>query len=455
MTITVSTARAWDTSALDVQSELWSRASETLDDKRSRFTNRVLDSPEFWRGIGGDAMRRTGDGIGSSAGRLVSSLADVSNATRAGSVNIAAARQYVLDCVSDAQRAQFVIADDGSVTVPPDLYLWIAAEAGPEGAAVAKRVLEENAREHERRIKEALQNLDQVDRDAASALDAAVGGLRANPILASGGGDLSGAQGGVDGALISSGEATAADRARISDALVQAQLTPEQLDAIAQGEAIADMPQKTFDYLSGFYDAVGKDDLLALADQFREQEQAGDPKAGGRLDALANGLLTLSDEKVGTGTETGGYGQVPPSVRELVYHGYEPDPNVERSARDLADIGRLGDLLGEATPGHQPGAELGVEFDRVAAHMADVSNKSGGSSFPCQMAWTTSAPWSSSWISVCGTLIRRGKCSPGSIRTAVRWISIGTVCCCRYRHTIGPMMVPALAGWGVGSMPMR
>ncbi|MGC0366121.1 uncharacterized protein YukE [Rhodococcus sp. 27YEA15] len=378
MTVTVSKARSWNTSALDAQAALWAAASESVDDQRRALSNRVSESPDFWRGRGADAMRQSADELGIDTVVLVSSLADTSEAARLGSADIAAARGHVLGCVAAAESAGFVVADDGAVTVPPDLYVWIVTEAGPDGADAAKAELERLAREHEQTIREALNGLEEADRSAASAVNAAAGNLRENPISGSAGTVLSGAQGGEDGDLVSSGEASDADLARISDALVQAQLTPEQLDAIARGERVDDLPQSTFDYVRNFYNEAGKGGLLDLADKLREQENSGDPLAAGRLDALANGLLTLSDEKVGTGTETGGYGQVPSDVRELVYHGYEPDSNGDRNSRDWADLNRLGELIGEATPGNQPGSELGVEFDRVAAHIADMSNQSSG-----------------------------------------------------------------------------
>ncbi|AFU06233.1 hypothetical protein [Nocardia brasiliensis] len=207
--------------------------------------------------------------------------------------------------------------------------------------------------------------------------------------------ELSGELGREDGENISDGKLSDAEAARIAARLAQANLTPEQLQALANGQDIT-VPASTMDYLSGLYDKSGRDGLLAVSEQLRAN---GSPESQQLRQYLANGMMTVSNEHVvaknaqGVATDRGSWNKLNPEVREIIgtrprFSTDAPDANTRDVPDDyradwtsshgrngtleeyLPDMANFADFVNSADEGYQPGQRLGVELTRQSAHQA-------------------------------------------------------------------------------------
>ncbi|MET8800664.1 hypothetical protein ABZV91_30280 [Nocardia sp. NPDC004568] len=164
----------------------------------------------------------------------------------------------------------------------------------------------------------------------------------------------------------------------IAGRLPQGALTDEQLRILAEGGEVDNLPADVQEYYRGLYQAAGKDGILALSEHLRAEEAAGNPDAAGQLDSLANGLMVVSNEDIGTGrspdgtlTNPGSYQQLPEDVRQLLEsrrtdpNPLEPDVPGGPAAglqKQWEDTNALAALLGEANPNYEPGTELGTQM---------------------------------------------------------------------------------------------
>ncbi|MGX1811849.1 TPR repeat region-containing protein [Nocardia sp. NPDC055321] len=205
-----------------------------------------------------------------------------------------------------------------------------------------------------------------------------------------------------DGDTVADGKLSRAEIARISGRLEQAGLTPEQLSALADGGEIT-VPQSTMDYLSGLYDRAGRDGLIQLASGLQAN---GSPEALQLRRELAQGLLTLSTEKVVTrGSDgqvdgRGGWDRLDPEVREFIGTrpniADAPDANTRLVPDDYRgklfgapiddrhglfdytrDMATFAGFINGADPAYAPGERFGVELQRQAAHQAWILDHGG------------------------------------------------------------------------------
>lgn len=167
------------------------------------------------------------------------------------------------------------------------------------------------------------------------------------------------------------------DKAKIDEILAQMPqpaLTQFEIDRLAEGNEVNTLPQSTQDYYKTFFQAAGKDGILGLNEQLVARENAGDSSAAAQRNNLANTILAVSNEKVGTANGSkGSYSNLPPDLQELIsgrtedftgaYNGdYQRDNRFE-------DLSQFGELLNESDPGMQPGKQLGVELGRQSESM--------------------------------------------------------------------------------------
>ncbi|MEV0365104.1 hypothetical protein [Nocardia fusca] len=164
----------------------------------------------------------------------------------------------------------------------------------------------------------------------------------------------------------------------IAGRLPQGALTDEQLRVLAEGGEVDNLPADVQEYYRGLYQAAGKDGILALSEHLRTEEAAGNPDAAGQLDSLANGLMVVSNEDIGTGrnpdgtlTNPGSYQQLPEDVRQLLEsRRTDPDPlepdvpggPAAGLQKQWEDTNALAAVLGEANPSYEPGTELGTQM---------------------------------------------------------------------------------------------
>ncbi|MFJ1459447.1 hypothetical protein [Nocardia sp. N2S4-5] len=179
----------------------------------------------------------------------------------------------------------------------------------------------------------------------------------------------------------------------IAGHLPQGVLSEQDLRDLADGKDVSTVPAATQQYYREFYQGAGKEGILALSEHLANQEQAGNSMAAGRRDALANGLMLVSNERIGTGRNPdgtlqspGSYQQLPEDLRKVVstrvggpdgnsqfYPTSPPENELTAQHRFYDDSRRLSALVGEANPGYEPGTEFSRELTRQAAHLGWAS----------------------------------------------------------------------------------
>ncbi|MFD5175522.1 hypothetical protein ACFWM1_06885 [Nocardia sp. NPDC058379] len=152
-------------------------------------------------------------------------------------------------------------------------------------------------------------------------------------------------------------------------------LSAEELRRLANGEEVSTVPAAVQDYYKALYQEAGKDGVLALNQRLLEREQAGDPVAAIKRDNLANSLMVVSNEKIGSGNQRGSYADLPNGVRELISGRYEDRDNLaidgQMPVKDqIMQQAALAELLTQANPGYEPGQTLGIELGRQSASLA-------------------------------------------------------------------------------------
>ncbi|OZE96544.1 TPR repeat region-containing protein [Rhodococcoides fascians] len=175
-------------------------------------------------------------------------------------------------------------------------------------------------------------------------------------------------------------------------------LSAEQLRDYLNG-ATATIPAGTQQYLKEFYDNAGVDGFAAASQQLQSQGPAGQQAAA----SLANGVMVLSNERVGTGrdadgnlTGTGGYENLPQDMRDLVstrpsrgiegldsnsltYPGDGPMTEDHKSV--VEGQTKLFDALALAEAGHDPGTKMSTELIRQGMHTAALDAHGGALPF--------------------------------------------------------------------------
>ncbi|MQY26198.1 TPR repeat region-containing protein [Nocardia aurantia] len=283
--------------------------------------------------------------------------------------DVAAHRDVLRTKAADAEAAQLTVTDD-----------WVVSGHGTDAVHA-----------HQDAVDTARRELARTEGELARLL-----GERAELVRAAG--DLYGSSIEVGEAASQGGRLGAEDGKRLADAVragdrdaidaVAADmpayfLTPQDLQNLADGKDVATVPAEVQDYYREFLDKSGKDGLLGLSDHLAQQEAlargAGSPNplAAAQRDNLANAIMMLSNEKVGStaadGTfRPGGYGQLPDYLRHLVADRLEiaPPPGPLEMHNRFADQARFAQLLGEANPGFVPGAAMASQMQITAASMS-------------------------------------------------------------------------------------
>lgn len=168
------------------------------------------------------------------------------------------------------------------------------------------------------------------------------------------------------------------DKAKIDEILAQMPqpaLTQFEIDQLAAGNEVNTLPQSTQDYYKTFFQAAGKDGILGLNEQLLTREAAGDTTAAAQRNNLANTMLAMTNEKIGTTNGSkGSYSNLPPDLQNLIsgraedFTGeYNGDNQIVNRYQDLSEFS---ELLSQSDPGMQPGKQLGVELGRQSESMA-------------------------------------------------------------------------------------
>ncbi|WP_378731491.1 hypothetical protein [Nocardia brasiliensis] len=153
-------------------------------------------------------------------------------------------------------------------------------------------------------------------------------------------------------------------------------LSPEELRRFAAGEEVSTVPASVQDYYKALYQEAGKEGVLALNERLAAREQAGDPVAAMKRDNLANSLMVVSNERIGSGDKKGSYADLPADVRELISGRYEERDDAVISGQvpvreQMLQQAALAELLTQANPGYEPGQTMGIELGRQSASLAE------------------------------------------------------------------------------------
>jgi uncharacterized protein YukE len=164
-------------------------------------------------------------------------------------------------------------------------------------------------------------------------------------------------------------------------------LTPQQLQDLANGKDVPSLPADVQDYYKQFFQHSGKDGLLALQDQLQQEATAtpdhpASTVAATQQRALADGMMAITNEHLGTGTgpddklvSPGAYTNLPSDVRAVISGREDEYNNTGTSNADAARLrmlerARLANLLSKSDPTMTGGTTFSMETARQAASMA-------------------------------------------------------------------------------------
>ncbi|WP_067659995.1 TPR repeat region-containing protein [Nocardia harenae] len=368
------------------------RSAERYEGELSRMLTHFSDVT--WTGRAKDAASDRFVEEHDQGRKLTIEVLDVAAFLRAADARLSNERQVLLNRVTDAET------DSVALRVTDDWAVQAAADTGDLDDEQRLRI-DERIEHHRGLIESAVRSLVAAADDATKAITTGAQEIRVRGDQLGSGldaavGDYSeaGRIGAEDGRAVAeavrpNGTIDQAALDRIAAQLPQGVLTDAERQVLAEGGEVATLPASVQDYYREFYQAAGKDGVLALNEQLRKEE-AGNPLAATRRDTLANGLLVVSNEKIGTGRNPdgslqspGGYDKLPESVRDLVETRFpvseddaaEPRPQSDRPARmpeeglRLGEIAEFSDLLSQSSPGYQPGTELGTEMIQQSAYL--------------------------------------------------------------------------------------
>lgn len=321
--------------------------------------------------------------------RLSQEVTDVVSALRSADARLASEKRSLLGKVADAEN-------DGSCPVPLKVADdWVVSSARTSGDTLSgeqRQTAIDKVEAHQAAINAAYHSLTGAISEISLTISTATQEIRVR-------GDLLGD--GIDAATDAPSNATdlgtedgkaltdylsvhpesARDPAvldRIASQLPTQTLTEEQLRILSQGGTVDSLPTAVQDYYRSFYQSAGSEGVLALSEHLKTSEESGNTMAAGQRDALANGLMVVSNENIGTGrnpdgtlTNPGSYQNVPSGIRDLI-EAKRTDPNpidpkqpggpLVALQNQWQDTNDLADLIGQANPGFEPGTELATNL---------------------------------------------------------------------------------------------
>ncbi|MFD3707504.1 hypothetical protein ACFWUP_30580 [Nocardia sp. NPDC058658] len=391
---TLSQVKLWNPAKLSEWAGVLEANVVTYEARLSSMTSHFTGAE--WAGKAKDAA---GDRFAeeSTQGRFLSTeIRDIVTALRAADTRLSDECRLLLGHVTNAEQ---------DTESPIRLQVndrWVVSANGAVADDAAKAKVVERIDHHQGLINAAYRATMNAASEASTAISTAAQEVRVRGDQLGSGidatdDDFSGAGllGGEDGKRVREagdkyGKIDPAVLDEVASRLPVGVLTDAQLADIAAGREVSTLPASVQDYYREFYKAAGSDGVLALSERLKEQELAGNTAAAGRRDSLANGLMVLSNEKIGTGVNkdgtlqsAGSYQNLPQEIRDVISTRVSaPDgdgnaltyPKVSdwNEAVFLSDSAKLSDLLGEANPGYTPGTEFSREMIRQAATLGQL-----------------------------------------------------------------------------------
>ena len=313
----------------------------------------------------------------------------------------------------DAYRAAILSTRDAAVhlngmSVAPDGTVTSPTVPGADDDAlrpILQGRLDRQAADFQASLKENLAQCGSALTTLRTKVDGGLADLEEHggPGGASLGAVLSGEDGKAVGARIrdavDGGEPIPADvLSDLTEDLLATGLEPAQLQAYLNGET-ATIPASTQQYLKEFYNSAGVDGFTTASQQLQSQGPAGQQAAA----SLANGVMVLSNENVGTGrdadgnlTGAGSYEHLPQDMRDLISTRpslgldgldsnvltYPGDGPIMDDHKDfVAGQTKLFDAMSLAEAGNEPGTKMSTELIRQGMHTASIEAHGGALPF--------------------------------------------------------------------------
>ena len=368
----------WNTAALtDFATAISTANNDTfqvnIDNTKKFFT----DAGNSWQGA---AYNAAYDRIGEDhdqARKVWAYVDDLCTAIKTGAADIDSHRTVLMNKVADATAAGLRVADN-----------WVVCEKDGVAADVITT--------HQDAINAAFHPFSDAVAGACTKIAEAAELVRSAGDLF--GSDLDVNDAGTQGGRLGDEDGReAADAARNGDQakldevaahLPTYVLTPDQIQALSEGKDVPTLPAEVQDYYRHFFNAAGKDGLLALNDHLQEQATATPDHPAGTVAAaqqraLADGMMAITNEHLGTGTgpdgkltSPGAYTNLPSDIRQVLSGRAEernsegtPSPGANRQA--MMDKARLANLLSKSDPNMVGGTTFSMEAARQGASLAN------------------------------------------------------------------------------------
>ncbi|WP_051407004.1 hypothetical protein [Nocardia sp. CNY236] len=365
----------WDIGALDRWAATLTKSSNDCVQYLGKVRAHFTDVRDDWSGAAYDAAYDRVLEDHDQGRKLTVEVEDLAVELSRAAETVASYRSVLLGRVADAEDAALAVAEDWQVS------------GAPEESVIA----------HQELINSAYYDLNNAVQDIARRVTTQADIVRSAGDLLGSGLDVTAAEdetsrlGQQDGrvlAELADEDPSRRDPAafdRIASQLPPHPLTDAELNALAAGGEVDSLPAEVQDYYREFYNAAGKDGILALSEHLKAQEEAGNTVAAAQRDSLANGLAIISNEDIGSGRnadgeliDAGSYQAVPEDIRELIEsrlpnlpgHGTQYSPDLAAQLH-MEGVSQLSDLLNEANPGYAPGTELGTQLYLKTADMVE------------------------------------------------------------------------------------
>lgn len=166
---TKSEVRMWEFGALTDQASEWSRAEEAVTTEYGTISQQLADSPGFWRGGAGDAMRVKSEEAKTSLSKVVGAFGNASTTTTSIIHILGFAKSAAVNAIRDAEDERYSVAEDGAVSYATEVIAWLAGSEG-KSLEIAKAALDQGQRQHEAAIKSALQAAGDAAASAGEAI---------------------------------------------------------------------------------------------------------------------------------------------------------------------------------------------------------------------------------------------------------------------------------------------
>ncbi|MCZ4080273.1 hypothetical protein O1W68_20200 [Rhodococcus sp. H36-A4] len=401
-TPTIPQVESWKPLTLVTAGEAMKSAGIALTDCLAEVDLAVDKSASTWRGDASTAasMRAVSEVLTASASKRATDI--VGDALISQGQTIDASRSVIVNTRDAAvDRHGMSVGPDGTVSSPT-----VPGTDGDVLRLVLQGRLDRQAADFQVSLKENLAYC----ASALTALKSVVDGGLADLEQHGGPGGtslgsvvLSGEDGKEIGTQIRNavddGEPITADvLAELIEDLRATGVEPAQLQAYLNGDT-ATIPASTQQYLKEFYNTAGVDGFTAASQQLQSQGPAGQQAAA----SLANGVLVLSNEKVGTGrdadgnlTGAGSYENLPQDMRDLIstrpsrgIDGLDSNamtypgdgPIVDDQKNFVEGQTKLFDAMALAEAGNEPGTKMSTELIRQGMHTAAIDAHGGALPF--------------------------------------------------------------------------